>query len=122
MSNILKLSSKVKELQEKDLEQKKFLDMKEQLDQACQRLNETEQLNNQVKALESQMEAAEKEKLALAQRLHDGDGLIRALTEERNSLQEEREALERERDQIKEDIQETVSMVSRGRQCKTREH
>ncbi|KAJ6668847.1 hypothetical protein lerEdw1_012333 [Lerista edwardsae] len=104
------LSSKVKELQEKDLEQEKFLDMKEQLDQAYQKCSEVEQLKDQVKALESQVEASETEKLALAQRLRDGEEQIRALTEERNCLQEEREALERERDQIKEDIQETVSM------------
>ncbi|XP_066488340.1 centromere-associated protein E [Tiliqua scincoides] len=100
------LSSKVKELQEKDQEVEK---LKEQLDQTYQKLREME-LNDQVKALQSKAEAVEMEKLALAQRLRDGEEQIRALTEERNGLQQEREDLERERDQIKEDIQETVSM------------
>lgn len=106
-------------MQEKNLEEEK---LNEQLHQAYRKLNEMEQLGDQVKALESKAEAAEMEKMALAQRLNDGEEQMRVLMEERDGLQQEREALERERDQIKEDIQETVSMVSRTSKGKTREH
>ncbi|XP_061441502.1 centromere-associated protein E isoform X2 [Rhineura floridana] len=104
------LSGKIKELEEKDLEQEKFLDMKKQLDEAHQKLSETEQLKDQLKAWASKMEAEETEKQTIAQRLQDSEEEIRALTQERDDLKQKQEALKQERDQFKEDIQETVSM------------
>ncbi|XP_062992506.1 centromere-associated protein E [Elgaria multicarinata webbii] len=106
------VSGKIKELQEKDLEQETFhfLGLKEQLDEAHQKLNEMEPLKDQLKAWESKLEAAESEKLALAQRLQEGQEEIGTLTQERDDVKQKQEALEQERDQIKEDIQETVSM------------
>ncbi|XP_053113451.1 centromere-associated protein E isoform X2 [Hemicordylus capensis] len=98
------------EMQEKDLEQERFLNMEEQLGQAHQKLSEMEKLKDELKALELKMEAGETENLALAQRLQDGKEEIRALTEERDDLKWKQEALEREKEQMKEDIQETVSL------------
>ncbi|XP_033015458.1 centromere-associated protein E [Lacerta agilis] len=104
------LSGKIKEMQEKDLEQEKLLGMREQLDEAHQKLSEMEQLKDQLKTWASKMEAEEMEKLGLAQRLQESEEEIQALTRERDHLKQEEEALRHERDQIKEDIQETVSM------------
>ncbi|XP_028599463.2 centromere-associated protein E isoform X2 [Podarcis muralis] len=104
------LSGKIKEMQEKDLEQEKLLGMREQLDEAHQKLSEMEQLKDQLKTWASKMEAEEMEKLGLAQRLQESEEEMQALTRERDDLKQKEEALRHERDQIKEDIQETVSM------------
>ncbi|CAI5784574.1 centromere-associated protein E isoform X4 [Podarcis lilfordi] len=104
------LSGKIKEMQEKDLEQEKLLGMREQLDEAHQKLSEMEKLKDQLKSWGSKMEAEEMEKLGLAQRLQESEKEMQALTRERDDLKQKEEALRRERDQIKEDIQETVSM------------
>ncbi|KAH0615891.1 hypothetical protein JD844_026494 [Phrynosoma platyrhinos] len=106
----LELSSKIKELQEKNLEQTEFLNLKEQLEEANQKLSEMDQLRDQLKTWESKMEAGERERLAITQKLSDREDEITALTQEKDDLKQKQEALEQERDQIKEDIQETVSM------------
>ncbi|XP_042324273.1 centromere-associated protein E isoform X2 [Sceloporus undulatus] len=106
----LELSSKSKELQQKNLEQIEFLSLKEQFEEAHKKLSEMDQLRDQLKTWESKMEAGEKERLAITQKLHDSEEEIIALTQERNDLKQKQEALEQERDQIKEDIQETVSI------------
>ncbi|XP_078250754.1 centromere-associated protein E isoform X2 [Pogona vitticeps] len=103
------LSCKIEELQKKDLEQEKFLSLKEQLDEAHQKLSEMEQVKDQLQALESKMEAEEAEKQAIAQRLHKGEEEIGVLTQERDELKQNQEVLEQERDQIKAEMQETVS-------------
>ncbi|XP_062838529.1 centromere-associated protein E isoform X2 [Anolis carolinensis] len=104
------LSRKIKELQENDLGQKEFFSLKEQLEEAHQKLNEMEQLKEQLKAWESKMEIAETEKQAITQRLHNSKEEITALTQEREDLKQKQEALKQERDEIKADIEETVSM------------
>ncbi|KAL7982068.1 hypothetical protein Chor_001125 [Crotalus horridus] len=103
-------SSKNGELQEKDLEQEVLPTFKEQLDEAHQKLNEMEELKDQLKVWESKMETEEAQKLDMMQRLQEGKEKIRVLTEERNDLKQKQEALEKERDQLKEDIQDTICM------------
>ncbi|XP_039206622.1 centromere-associated protein E isoform X1 [Crotalus tigris] len=103
-------SSKNGELQEKDLEQEVLPTFKEQLDEAHQKLNEMEELKDQLKVWESKMKTEEAQKLDMMQRLQEGKEKIRVLTEERNDLKQKQEALEKERDQLKEDIQDTICM------------
>ncbi|KAM3831703.1 centromere-associated protein E [Vipera latastei] len=103
-------SSKNGELQEKDLEQEALLALKEQLDEAHQKLSEVEELKDQLKVWESKMETEEAQKLDMMQRLQEAKEKIRVLTEERNDFKQKQEALEKERDQLKEDIQDTICM------------
>ncbi|XP_067324724.1 centromere-associated protein E isoform X3 [Anolis sagrei] len=104
------LSSKIKELQENNLEQKEFFSVKVQLEEAHQKLNEMEQLKDQLKAWESKMEIAETERQAITRILDNSKEEITALTQERDDLKQKQEALKQERDQIQADIEETVSM------------
>nr|XP_060635132.1 centromere-associated protein E isoform X2 [Anolis sagrei ordinatus] len=104
------LSSKIKELQENNLEQKEFFSLKVQLEEAHQKLNEMEPLKDQLKAWESKMEIAETERQAITRILDNSKEEITALTQERDDLKQKQEALKQERDQIQADIEETVSM------------
>lgn len=99
-------------MQEKDLEQEALLTLKEQLDEAHQKLSEMEELKDQLKVWESKMETEEAQKLDMMQRLQEAKEKIRVLTEERNDFKQKQEDLEKERDQLKEDIQDTICMVS----------
>ncbi|XP_015683746.1 centromere-associated protein E, partial [Protobothrops mucrosquamatus] len=103
-------SSKNGELQEKDLEQEVLPTLKEQLDEAHQKLNEMEELKDQLKVWESKMETEEAQKLDMMQSLQEGKEKIRVLTEEINDFKQNQEVLEKERDQLKEDIQDTICM------------
>ncbi|XP_015261251.1 PREDICTED: centromere-associated protein E [Gekko japonicus] len=104
------LSSKVQELQAKDLEQEKLLCMEEELSHVRQELNNLEQLKEQLKAWESKVEAVEVERLAIVQRLQSREEEISALAQGRDELKQMLEEVQRERDQIKDDIEETVAM------------
>ncbi|XP_067424353.1 centromere-associated protein E [Emydura macquarii macquarii] len=106
----LELSSKIQELQEKTAEQEQLLGVKEELNQAQQRLSEMEQLKEKLKSNESRMEAEEMEKLAIAQKLQENQEEIRILIQERDDLKQKQETLQSETDQLKEDIQETITM------------
>ncbi|XP_032080246.1 centromere-associated protein E [Thamnophis elegans] len=103
-------STKKEELEEKDLEQEELLTLKKQLDEAHEKLSEMEELKDQLKAWESKMEAEEAQKSDMIERLQEDKEKIRALTQERNDFKQKQEALEKERDQLKEVIQDTVSM------------
>ncbi|XP_074848090.1 centromere-associated protein E [Carettochelys insculpta] len=104
------LSSKNQELQDKIAEQKQLLDLQEELSQAQQRLSEMEHLKEKSETSESRMEAERMEKLAIAQKLHASQEEIKILIQERDELKQKQEILQSETDQLKEDIQETVSM------------
>ncbi|XP_058049106.1 centromere-associated protein E [Ahaetulla prasina] len=108
--NTQELSSKIEELQEKDLEQEELLTLKEQLDEAHQKLSEMEELKDQLKVWESKMEAEEEQKSDIIERLQENQEKIRILTQETSDFKQKHEALEKERDQLKEDIQDTISM------------
>lgn len=112
LGECFKLSSKVQDLQAKDLEQEKLRCLAEELSQVHQELNNMEQLKDQLKAWESQVEAGEVERLAVVQQLQGREEEIGALAQERDELKQMLEAVQRERDQVKEDIEETVAMVS----------
>ncbi|XP_063166802.1 centromere-associated protein E [Candoia aspera] len=101
-------SSKNGELHANNFEQEELLTLKEQLDEAHQKLSEMEELKDRMKVWESEMEAEEAQKLDIMQRLQKGEEEIRILTQERNDFKQKQEALEEERDQIKEDIQDTI--------------
>ncbi|XP_034298093.1 centromere-associated protein E isoform X1 [Pantherophis guttatus] len=108
--NTQEQSSKTEELQKKDLEQEELLTLKEQLDEAHQKLSEMEELKDQLKVWESKMEAEEAQKSDIIERLQEDQEKIRTLTQERSDFKQKYEALEKERDQLKEDIQDTISM------------
>ncbi|NXD14674.1 CENPE protein, partial [Nothocercus nigrocapillus] len=106
----LELSRKMKELEEKTAEHKELDQVKEDLIQTQQRLNEMEQLKEQGKITESRLEAKDSEIQAVLQQLSKCQEEIKSLAQERDSLKEKEEILQVETDQLKEDIKETVSM------------
>lgn len=107
----LKLSSKMKELEEKTAEHKQLLEVREDLIQTQQKLNEMEQLKEQEKIMELRLEAKDSEIQAVLQQLTECREEIKTLTQERDYLKQKEESLQAETDQLKEDIKDTVSMV-----------
>ncbi|XP_054845456.1 centromere-associated protein E [Eublepharis macularius] len=104
------LSSKIQELQ---VEAREFLQVKEQLcGEAHQNRRETEQLAEQLRALESRLEAKEREKLEMAERLQGGEEERRALVLERDDLKQRWAALHTETEKLKELLEETTSKLS----------
>ncbi|XP_075785794.1 centromere-associated protein E isoform X2 [Pelodiscus sinensis] len=106
----LELSIKMQELQEKSAELEQLLGVKEELMQTQEKLGEMEQLQEKSKMNESTMEAERMEKLAIAQKLHESQEEVKILIQEREDLKKKQETLQSERDQLKEDIQETITM------------
>ncbi|NWX86261.1 CENPE protein, partial [Nothoprocta pentlandii] len=106
----LELSRKMKELEEKTEECKELDQVREDLIQTQQRLNEMEQLKEQGKITESRLEAKDSEIQAVLQQLSGCQEEIKILAQERDSLKQKGEILQVEADQLKEDIKETVSM------------
>ncbi|KAM6402245.1 centromere-associated protein E [Pluvialis apricaria] len=106
----LELSSKVKELEEKTAEHKQLLEVREDLIQTQQKLNEMEQLKEQEKIMELRLEAKDSEVQAVLQQLTECREEIKTLTQERDYLKQKEESLQAETDQLKEDIKDTVSM------------
>lgn len=101
----------MKELEEKTTEHKQLLEVREDLIQTQQKLNEMEQLKEQEKMMEMRLEAKDSEIQAVLQRLTECQEEIKTLTQERDYLKQKESSLQAEADQLKEDIKDTVSMV-----------
>lgn len=95
---ILKLSPKSEELLQKTTESQK-------------RLNEVEELKEQLESTGSRLQTIEKEKTLIAEQLQQTLVEVRTLTQEKDDLKQLQESLQIERDQLKSDIQDTVNMV-----------
>lgn len=107
----LKLSSKIKELEEKTAEHKQLLEVREDFIRTQQKLNEMEQLKEQEKIMELRLEAKDLEIQEVLQQLTERQEEIKILIQERDFLKQKEESLQAETDQLKEDIKDTVSMV-----------
>lgn len=107
---LLKLATKVQELQAKDTKEDE-LETKEQLCRAVEKLSEMEQLREQLKASECKMEAEKRDKVTLSQKLCENEETLRALTQERDDLRHSCKALQTERDRTEEERQATQSTV-----------
>uniref|UniRef100_A0A8D0FTF3 Centromere protein E n=1 Tax=Strix occidentalis caurina TaxID=311401 RepID=A0A8D0FTF3_STROC len=103
----LKLSSKMKELEEKTAEHKQLLEIREDFIQTQQKLNEMEQLKEQEKIMELRLEAKDSEIQAVLQQLTECREEVKTLLQERDHLKQKEESLQAETDQLKEDIKDT---------------
>ncbi|XP_053830940.1 centromere-associated protein E [Vidua macroura] len=106
----LELSSKMKELEEKEAEQKQLLELRENLVRAQQKLNELEQLKEEERISEVRIEAKDLEMEVVLQKLTECQEEIKTLTQERDDLKQKGEFLQAETEQLREDIKDTVSM------------
>ncbi|XP_068869370.1 centromere-associated protein E [Aphelocoma coerulescens] len=106
----LELSSKMKELEEKTAEQKQLLELRENLIQTQQKLNEMEQLKEQERIGELRLETKDSEVQAVLQQLAECQEEIKTLTQERDDLKQKGETLQAETEQLREDIKDTISM------------
>ncbi|XP_048160962.1 centromere-associated protein E isoform X3 [Corvus hawaiiensis] len=106
----LELSSKMKELEEKTAEQKQLLELRENLIQTQQKLNEMEQLKEQERISELRLETKDSEVQAVLQQLAECQEEIKTLTQQRDDLKQKGESLQAETEQLREDIKDTVSM------------
>ncbi|KAL9851240.1 LOW QUALITY PROTEIN: centromere-associated protein E [Geothlypis trichas] len=106
----LELSSKMKELEEKEAEHKQLLQLRENLVQTQQKLNELEQLKEKERISEVRLEAKDLEIQAVLQQLTECQEEIKILTQERDDLKQKEEFLQAETEQLREDIKDTVSM------------
>lgn len=107
----LKLSSKMKELEEKTAEQKQLVELREDLIRTQQKLNEMEQLKEEERISELRLETKDLEIQAVLQQLTECQEEIKTLTQERDDLKQKGESLQAETEQLREDIKDTVSMV-----------
>ncbi|XP_012879200.1 PREDICTED: centromere-associated protein E [Dipodomys ordii] len=97
------VKEKSQQLQEK---QKQLLTTKEEMSELQKRMDEMDKLKNELKNQELTLEHMEREKLELAQKLHENYEEIKSITKERNELKELQGSFEIERDQLKEYIRE----------------
>ncbi|XP_072666767.1 centromere-associated protein E isoform X4 [Canis lupus baileyi] len=74
------------------------------------RLNEVEELKEQLESTGSRLQTIEKEKTLIAEQLQQTLVEVRTLTQEKDDLKQLQESLQIERDQLKSDIQDTVNM------------
>ncbi|XP_077925162.1 centromere-associated protein E isoform X2 [Halichoerus grypus] len=74
------------------------------------RLNEVEELKEQLESRDSRLQTMEKEKTLIAEQLQQTLVEVRTLTQEKEDLKQLQESLQIERDQLKSDIQDTVNM------------
>ncbi|XP_064440992.1 centromere-associated protein E isoform X3 [Mirounga angustirostris] len=74
------------------------------------RLNEVEELKEQLESRDSRLLTMEKEKTLIAEQLQQTLVEVRTLTQEKENLKQLQESLQIERDQLKSDIQDTVNM------------
>ncbi|XP_037686300.1 centromere-associated protein E isoform X2 [Choloepus didactylus] len=91
------LSHKTQELQQKTAEGE-------------ERLSEMEQLKEELENRNSRLQAIEKEKTLINEKLQQTLEELRTITQEKENLKQLQESLQIERDQLKSDIQETVNM------------
>ncbi|CAN8208954.1 unnamed protein product [Coccothraustes coccothraustes] len=106
----LELSSKMKELEEKEAEQKELLELRENLVRTQQKLKELEQLKEEERISEVRLESKDLEIQAVLQQLTECQEEIKTLTQERENLKQKEEFLQAETEQLREDIKDTVSM------------
>ncbi|XP_069878478.1 centromere-associated protein E isoform X1 [Dipodomys merriami] len=97
------VKEKSQQLQEN---QKQLLTTKEEMSEMQKRMDEMDKLKNELKNQELTLEHMEREKLELAQKLHENYEEIKSITKERNELKELQGTFEIERDQLKEYIRE----------------
>nr|XP_055198519.1 centromere-associated protein E isoform X5 [Nyctereutes procyonoides] len=74
------------------------------------RLNEVEELKEQLESTGSRLQTIEKEKILIAEQLQQTLVEVRTLTQEKDDLKQLQESLQIERNQLKSDIQDTVNM------------
>ncbi|XP_016153400.1 PREDICTED: centromere-associated protein E [Ficedula albicollis] len=106
----VELSIKMKELEEKTAEQKQLLELREDLIQTQQKLNEMEQLKEEERISEVRREAEDLEIQAVLQQLTECQEEIKTLNQERDDLKQKGESLQAEIEQLREDMKDTVSM------------
>ncbi|XP_054577793.1 centromere-associated protein E [Eptesicus fuscus] len=82
----------------------------QELQQSQERLNEVEQLKEQLQSRDSRLQTAEREKILTTEKLHQTLEEVRTLTQEKDDLKQLQESLQVERDQLKSDIEDTVNM------------
>ncbi|ELK33227.1 Centromere-associated protein E [Myotis davidii] len=82
----------------------------QELQQSQERLNEVEQLKEQLQSKDSRLQTIEREKILTTEKLHQTLEEVRILTQEKDDLKQLQESLQVERDQLKSDIEDTVNM------------
>lgn len=95
---IFKLSHKTQELQQKTTENQ-------------ERLNEVEELKEQLGNRDSRLQTVEREKTLITEKLQQTLEEVTTLIQEKDDLKQLQESLQIERNQLKSDIQDTVNMV-----------
>ncbi|XP_059517403.1 centromere-associated protein E-like isoform X4 [Myotis daubentonii] len=82
----------------------------QELQQSQERLNEVEQLKEQLQSKDSRLQTIEREKILTTEKLDQTLEEVRILTQEKDDLKQLQESLQVERDQLKSDIEDTVNM------------
>ncbi|EPQ03591.1 Centromere-associated protein E, partial [Myotis brandtii] len=82
----------------------------QELQQSQERFNEVEQLKEQLQSKDSRLQTIEREKILTTEKLHQTLEEVRILTQEKDDLKQLQESLQVERDQLKSDIEDTVNM------------
>nr|KAF6391539.1 centromere protein E [Pipistrellus kuhlii] len=82
----------------------------QELQQSQERLNEVEQLKEQLQSRDSRLQTVEREKILTTEKLHQTLKEVKTLTQEKDDLKQLQESLQVERDQLKSDIEDTVNM------------
>ncbi|XP_039076754.1 centromere-associated protein E [Hyaena hyaena] len=99
------LQKKIQELHEK---QEQLNSTKETIE-TQDKMNELEQLKEQLKVKDSSLQSIESERLRLTEKLQESQDKIKTIIKERDELKRVHEALQMERDQLKENIKEIVT-------------
>ncbi|KAM5340909.1 centromere-associated protein E isoform 2-T2 [Glossophaga mutica] len=82
----------------------------QELQQSQERLNEVEELKEQLASRDSSLQTVEREKTLITEKLQQTLEEVRTLTLERDAFRQLQESLQIERDQLKSDIEDTVHM------------
>uniref|UniRef100_U3K0K8 Centromere-associated protein E n=1 Tax=Ficedula albicollis TaxID=59894 RepID=U3K0K8_FICAL len=93
-----------------EVKQKQLLELREDLIQTQQKLNEMEQLKEEERISEVRREAEDLEIQAVLQQLTECQEEIKTLNQERDDLKQKGESLQAEIEQLREDMKDTVSM------------
>ncbi|KAF0884132.1 CENPE protein, partial [Crocuta crocuta] len=109
------LQKKIQELHEK---QEQLISTKETIE-TQDKMNELEQLKEQLKVKDSSLQSIESERLRLTEKLQESQDKIKTIIKERDELKRVHEALQMERDQLKENIKEIVTEI---RELQQKEH
>nr|XP_020864053.1 LOW QUALITY PROTEIN: centromere-associated protein E [Phascolarctos cinereus] len=98
-----------KRIQELQGQKEQVFNVREEITEAQEKVNEVEQLKEQLKFKDSTLERIEMENLELAQKLQASLEETTSVTEERDELAKTQEALHIERDQLKETIRDLIA-------------